>query len=56
MNRYLSSQGLQVVDLGFPFALLALVVTGATLLALAAGVLPAVRAARMPARQAIGSE
>ena len=56
VNRYLSTQGLQVVDLGFPVALLALVVTGATLLALAAGVLPAVRAARMPARQAIGSE
>ena len=34
VNRYLSSQGLQVVDLGFPFALLALVVAGATLLAL----------------------
>ena len=56
VNHYLSSQGLQVVDLGFPLALLALVVTGATLLALAAGVLPAARAARMPARQAIGSE
>ena len=56
VNRYLSSQGLQVVDLGFPFALLALVVAGATLLALAAGVLPASRAARMPARQAIGDE
>ena len=56
VNRYLSSQGLQVVDIGFPFALLALVVTGATLLALAAGVFPATRAARMPARQAIGSE
>ena len=54
VNRYLSSQGLQVVDLGFPFALLALVVAGATVLALAAGVLPAARAARMPARQAIG--
>ena len=54
VNRYLSSQGLQVVDLGVPFALLALVVAGATALALAAGVLPAARAARMPARQAIG--
>lgn len=56
VNRYLSSQGLQVVDLGFPFELLAFVVVGATLLALAAGVLPASRAARMPARQAIGDE
>ena len=56
VNRYLASQGLQVVDLGVPFELLALVVGGATLLALAAGVLPAVRASRMPARQAIGGE
>jgi len=56
VNRYLSSQSLQVVNLGFPLALLALVVAGATLLALAAGVLPALRAARMPARQAIGDE
>jgi ABC-type antimicrobial peptide transport system permease subunit len=56
VNRYLSSQGLQAVDLGFPLALLAVVVAGSTALALGAGVLPAVRAARMPARQAIGSE
>ncbi len=56
VNRYLSSQGLQTVDLGFPIALLALVVAGATLLALAAGVLPAIRAARLPARQAISDE
>jgi putative ABC transport system permease protein len=56
VNRYLSSQGLQVVDLGLPLGLLTLVVVGATLLALAAGVLPAVRASRMPARQAIGGE
>ena len=56
VNRYLSNQGLQTVDLGFPLALLALVITGATVLALAAGVLPAMRAARMPARQAIGDE
>jgi putative ABC transport system permease protein len=54
VNRYLSSQGLQTVNLGFPLALLALVTAGATVLALSAGVLPAMRAARMPARQAIG--
>jgi len=56
VNRYLSSQGLQVVNLGFPLGLLALVVAGATVLALGAGVLPAMRAARMPARQAISDE
>ena len=56
VNRYLSSQSLQVVDLGFPLSLLVLVVAGATLLALAAGVLPALRAAHMPARQAISDE
>ncbi len=56
VNRYLSSQALQTVHLGAPIRLLALVVLGATVLALAAGVLPALRAARMPARQAIGDE
>ncbi len=56
VNRYLSSQGLQTVDLGFPLTLLVLVVGGATLIALAAGVIPALSAARMPARQAIGDE
>ena len=56
VNRYLSSQQLQTVHLGFPALLLGAVVVGATLLALAAGVLPAIRAARMPARQAIGDE
>jgi putative ABC transport system permease protein len=54
VNRYLSSQGLQEVRLGFPIAMLTLVVAGAVLLALVAGVLPARRAARLPARQAIG--
>jgi ABC-type antimicrobial peptide transport system permease subunit len=56
VNRYLASQGLETVALGVPFGLLAIVVGGATLLALAAGLLPAVRAAHMPARQAIGDE
>ncbi len=56
VNGYLSSQGLQTVDLKFPMVLLALVVAGATLLALVAGVLPAIRAARLPARQAISDE
>ena len=56
VNRYLASQDLQTVHLGIPVALLAAVVAGATLLALAAGTLPAIRAAHMPARQAIGDE
>jgi putative ABC transport system permease protein len=56
VNRYLSSEGLQTVHLGVPVVLLTLVVVGATLLALAAGTLPAIRAARMPARQAIGDD
>jgi putative ABC transport system permease protein len=56
VNSYLSSEGLQTVRLGVPVGLLAAVIGGATLLALAAGTLPAIRAARMPARQAIGDE
>jgi putative ABC transport system permease protein len=56
VNRYLSSQDLQTVHLGVPVELLSAVVVGATLLALAAGTLPAIRAARMPARQAIGDD
>jgi putative ABC transport system permease protein len=56
VNRYLSSQGLQQVHLGAPVALLGTVIAGATVLAIAAGVLPATRAAHMPARQAIGDE
>ena len=56
VNGYLASQDLQTVHLGVPIALLAAVVVGATVLALAAGTLPAIRAARMPARQAIGDE
>jgi putative ABC transport system permease protein len=54
VNRYLASQQLQTVHLGIPLSLLAIVIGGATLLALGAGTLPAWRAARMPARQAIG--
>jgi cell division protein FtsX len=56
VNRYLTSQGLEAVELGVPALLLSTVIAGATLLALAAGMLPAIRAARMPARQAIGDE
>lgn len=56
VNNYLSGQGLETVNLGFPAALLTAVVVGATILALGAGVLPASRAAHLPARQAIADE
>ena len=56
VNGYLASEGLSTVHLGVPVALLSVVIGGATLLALAAGTLPAIRAARMPARQAIGDD
>ena len=56
VNNYLAGQNLQTVHVGIPYALLAGVVLGATILALGAGTLPARRAARMPARQAMGDE
>ena len=54
VNSYLSEQNLQTVKLGVPVLLLVLVVSGSALLALLAGVIPAQRAARLPARQAMG--
>ena len=54
VNGYLAKQGLAGVKLGVPTAVLIEGVVGATLLALVAGMLPAQRAARMPARQAMG--
>jgi hypothetical protein len=54
VNRYLSEQHLAGVSLGMPVALLAAAIGGATLLALVAGTIPAQRAARLPARQAMG--
>jgi ABC-type antimicrobial peptide transport system permease subunit len=54
VNGYLASQQLESVQLGVPIGLLFVVIGGATLLALAAGALPAQRAARLPARQAMG--
>ncbi len=56
VNKYLSSQNLRTVNVGVPFILLTLVASGATVLAVAAGTLPAQRAARLPARQAMGEE
>jgi ABC-type antimicrobial peptide transport system permease subunit len=53
VNRYLSAQGLAGVELGFPLVVLAGGVLGSTALALMAGTLPARRAARLPAREAM---
>jgi putative ABC transport system permease protein len=54
VNRYLTQERLPGVAFGLPVAVLALAVVGATLLALVAGTVPAQRAARLPARQAMG--
>jgi putative ABC transport system permease protein len=54
VNRYLTREGLASVRLGVPVGVLALSVAGSTVLALLAGTFPAVRAARLPARDAIG--
>ena len=53
VNEYLAQQRLVGVHLSLPFWVVAGVLVGSTLLALAAGTLPAARAARMPAREAV---
>lgn len=53
VNRYLTSEGLPGVALAVPLPLLAGGVLGAGLLALVAGAVPALRAARLPAREAV---
>lgn len=55
VNGYLASQGLVRVELVFPLWVLGGAVLGSTLLAAIAGTLPAVRAARSPAREALGA-
>jgi ABC-type antimicrobial peptide transport system permease subunit len=54
VNGYLRKEGLAGVSLGVPTTVLVGGVVGATFLALVAGMLPAQRAARLPARQAMG--
>jgi cell division protein FtsX len=54
VNKYLERQDLAGVVLGVPTVVLVGGVVGSTLLALVAGTLPAQRAARLPARQAMG--
>jgi ABC-type antimicrobial peptide transport system permease subunit len=53
VNSYLAAQGLAGVRLGFPAVILVGSVGGAFLLAIAAGTLPARRAAALPAREAM---
>lgn len=53
VDGYLRGQGLAGVHVGTPVALGIATVTGSTLLALVAGAVPARRAARLPAREAV---
>ncbi len=54
VNNYLSGQGLTGVRIGLPLLIFAAGIVGSGVLALVAGTLPAQRAARLPARQAMG--
>ncbi len=54
VNGYLSQQGLEGVRLAVPLSIVLAGIGGAALLALAAGTVPAQRAARLPAREAVG--
>jgi cell division protein FtsX len=54
VNRYLAQEHLDGVTFGLPALVLGAAVVGATALALVAGTIPAQRAARLPARQAMG--
>ena len=55
VNRYLVDQGLAGVDLGgVPLVTALIGVGGSVLLALLAATWPALRAARLPAREAVG--
>jgi hypothetical protein len=53
VDGYLTSQGLAGVHVSTPYQLAVATVVGATVLAVAAGALPAWRAARLPAREAV---
>jgi len=54
IDRYLRDQGLQGVGAEVPLAVFVLVIAGSAALALLGGTLPAARAARLPARDAVG--
>ena len=53
VDAYLTSQGLAGVRVGMPYHLGLTAVAGSVALALLAGALPARRAARLPAREAV---
>jgi len=53
VNGYLAQQRLAGIHVSLPLWVIAGVVVGSMLLALLAGALPAARAARMPAREAV---
>ncbi len=55
VNRYLVGEGLAGVRLVLPLPVIAGGIIGSALLALVAGTVPAWRAARLPAREAVGS-
>ena len=56
VNRYLTKEGLAGVTVGLPLFVVVACVAGAVVLALLAGVVPAARAARLPAREALGDQ
>jgi ABC-type antimicrobial peptide transport system permease subunit len=56
VNQYLQDQGLEGVTLLVPIGVVLAGVGGATVLSLIAGTMPARRAARLPARDAVGGE
>jgi putative ABC transport system permease protein len=55
VNRYLAEQGYGTVPVEVPVVTMLAVTVGATVLAVVAGILPAAKAARLPARDAMGS-
>jgi len=55
VNRYLVEQGFEAVPVALPITTMLAVTVGSTLLAIIAGILPAAKAARLPARAAMGS-
>jgi len=55
VNRYLIEQGFQAVPVAVPVITMLAVAVGSTVLAVVAGILPAAKAARLPAREAMGS-
>jgi hypothetical protein len=56
VNRYLQDQNLAGVHVGLPAIIVFGTIGGAALLALVAGTIPAQRAARLPARRAMGDQ